>query len=295
MRLGWMRRPDVIMVATSAPTYVAISAVLRQIDPFDLAPLRYLGTALAVGVYFLIRRRRPVWPGADLWRVIALGVLGYGGYGLLLNIGQSAVSAGTTSLVLNLSPVFAAILGFLVLGDRIGMRGVVGIVVAMAGVALVALAGDDLRLDPHVVYIMGASLSLALFLIVQQPVLARMPAADLVFWGSLVGGLFTLPFARWHTSPATWSAETWVALVVLVVITGAIAYTYWNITLAATSVSQGGALLFTIPVFSVLFGWLLLGQPASAATLIGGAVSLAGVVLLSRAPTAPRASRRLRG
>lgn len=297
MKLGWMRRPDVIMVAASAPTYVATSAALEQIDPFDLAPLRYLGTAVVVGLYLLVRRRRLRWPGRDLGRMIAVGILGYGGYGLLVNVGQTAVSAGTASLVLNLSPVFAALLGFLILKDRIGARGVAGIAVAVGGVALVAAAADDLRFDPHVVYIMAASLSLAVFLIVQQPLLARIPAADVVFWGSLCGGLSTLPFARWHTAPATWSAQTWIALVALVVVTGAIAYTYWNITLAETSVSQGGALLFTIPVFSVLFGWLLLGQPASLATLVGGAISLVGVILLShtaRNTTPPAATSRSR-
>ena len=140
-RFAWVKRPDVLMVMTSAPTYVATSEVLKVVSPLDLTPLRFLLAAAVIGAWFAVRKRKLLLRKPDLLKVAAISIVGYGAYGTLLNLGQTTVPAGTVSLLLNTSPVFAFVLGYLVLGERTSPRGILGMGVATVGVVIVTVFG----------------------------------------------------------------------------------------------------------------------------------------------------------
>ncbi len=280
------------MVLASAPTYVTTREALKVLDPQTLTPLRFLGSAAVLGIFLLLRRQRLQLRWRDAPRMGLAALLGYAGYGLLLNMGQETVPAGTTSLLLNLSPVFAFVLGYVVLRERTTGMGYLGMGVAVVGVAVITL-GDGIGgvggFNASALYIVAAALLLAVFLIVQQPLFKRLGAAEVAFWGSLVGGLATLPTAN-PLAGAAGAGDLagagpafWAALVVLIVVSTALAYGFWNVSLAGTSVAAGGSLLYVVPVFSLLLGWLLLAEVPSAAAMVGGAIALTGVVLLNRA------------
>lgn len=272
------------MVLASAPAYVATREALTVFSPQDLTPLRYLASAALLGLYLLVMRERLRLTRRDVPRMLAVALCGYGGYGLLLNFGQATVPAGTTSLLLNISPVFAFVLGYFILVERTTLRGYVGMGVAVFGVVIITL-GDSTAagFEGNTLLIVAAALLLSIFLIVQQPLLARVPPVEVVFWGCLIGGVATLPTARFDPLPAQLPASVWLALAVLVVLGTAVAYSLWNVTLARTSVAEGGSLLLVIPIFSVLLGWMLLGEVPSLAALLGGAAALLGVTMLSTA------------
>lgn len=279
------------MVITSAPAYVATAEVIKVVSPLNLTPLRFLLSALVLGSYFLITKRRIVLRPPNAPRVFGIVILGYGVYVTLLNLGQSTVSAGTTSMLVNTAPVFAFILARVFLKERTSRVGLIGLATAVLGTVIVTLSGSTaLGFDRNALLIVAAALALGIFLILQQPVFAAIPPVELVFWGCLVGGLATLPFADFNIHLETWAPSTHVALAVLVIFSTVLACTYWNISLAATSVATGGSLLFAIPVFSVVLGWLLLGQVPSTGAILGGAIALGGVAILGRQGTVNRAN-----
>lgn len=281
---GWYRRPDVLMVAASTPTYVATTEALKVLSPFDLAPVRFLTATVVLGCFLLLRRQTLSLRRRDVPRMLFVGLLGYAGYGLLLNLGQATVPAGTASLLLNISPVFAFLLSYIVLKERTTLRGYLGIVIAVVGVAIITLGNSaGLGFNCDALYIVAAALVLSIFLILQQPLFTRIPPVEIVFWGSLIGGLATLPMATFKVGAAQFSMEFWSALIVLTLISTAIAYAFWNVSLARTSVAEGGALLYVVPVFSLILGWALLGEIPTSASLVGGAAALGGVMLLARA------------
>lgn len=277
------------MVLTSAPTYVATREALKVFSPQDLTPARFTIAAVVVGLFLVIRGQRLTLALRDAPRMLVVGVLGYAGYGLLLNLGQATVPAGTTSLLLNISPVFAFLLGFLLLRERTTTVGYVGIALAVTGVVVITLGdGEALGFNRDAIFIVAAALVLSIFLIVQQPLFTRIPPVEVVFWGSVIGGLATLPTATFTADPARFTAGSWTALFVLAVICTAIAYALWNVSLARTSVAEGGSLLYVVPVFSLLLDWALFSEVPTLTALVGGCAALSGVVLLSRtAPSIP--------
>jgi len=272
------------MVLTSAPAYVSTSEVLKVVDPLDLTPLRFLTAAAILGFHFALTRRQLVLRWSNAPKVFATVALGYGVYVSLLNLGQRTVPAGTTSLLLNISPIFAFALAYVFLGERSTRKGLAGMGLATVGTVAVTIFGSaTVGFDANALLVLAAALALGLFLNLQQPLLATVPAAEMVFWGCLVSGVLTLPFARFDLKPDMWRPSTHFAFAALVILSTVLACVFWNRSLAATSVASGGALLFAIPVFSVLLGWLLQGQIPSVSALVGGGVALCGVVLLGKA------------
>lgn len=272
------------MVGASAPAYVATREALTVLSPQDLTSLRFLGAAAILGLYLLVTRQRLRITRRHVPRVLAVALCGYGGYGLLLSLGQSTVPAGTTSLLLNISPVFAFILGYFVLVERTTTLGYLGMLVAVAGVVIITFGDSTAEgFDENALLIVGAALLLAVFLIVQQPLLVRLPPVEIVFWGCGIGGVLTLPLATFDADPAQFTMNFWVAITVLVVLSTVIGYSLWNVTLKHTSVAEGGSLLLIVPIFSVLLGWLVLGEVPSFTAVLGGGIALTGVVMLSRA------------
>ncbi|KFF60508.1 hypothetical protein JF66_03905 [Cryobacterium sp. MLB-32] len=263
---------------------MATREALTVLAPQDLTTLRYLGGALILGLYLLATKQGLSLKRRDMPRMLAVGACGYAGYGLLIGLGQTTVPAGTTSLLLNISPVFAFILGYFVLVERTTALGYLGMLVAVLGVVTITLGDTNATgFNGNALLIVGAALLLSIFLIVQQPLFARVPPVEIVFWGCAVGGLATLPLATFQTTSANISASFWVAIVVLVVLSTVLGYSFWNVTLARTSVAEGGSLLLVVPIISVLLGWLVLGEVPTVAAIIGGSAALVGVVMLSRA------------
>lgn len=272
------------MVAATAPTYVATRQALTALSPQDLTAVRFLAGAVIIGLYLLLTRQRLTLRRHDLGRMLAVGLCGYAGYGMLLNLGQATVPAGTTSLLLNISPVFAFILGYFVLVERTTRLGYLGMIIAVGGVVVITLGGGSTAgFNGNSLLIVGAALLLSVFLIVQQPLFARVPPVETVFWGCVIGGFATLPMARFDVDPSRLTASFWLAISVLVLVSTVLSYCLWNITLARTSVAEGGSLLLIVPIFSLLLGWILLGEVPAVTALVGGGAALTGVVMLSRA------------
>ena len=74
----------------------------------------------------------------------------------------------------------------------------------------------------------------------------------------------------------------------------AIAYTIFAYALSKAPASLVTVYLYTVPVFSLLFAWLVLGEVPTVLTLVGGAVVVAGIVVVNRSKRGRRA-RSLRG
>ena len=279
------------MVAATASTYVATREALTALSPQDLTAVRFLAGAAIIGLYLLVTRQRLTLRRRDLGRMLAVGLCGYAGYGMLLNLGQATVPAGTTSLLLNISPVFAFILGYFVLVERTTPLGYLGMAIAVCGVVVITLGGGSATgFNGNALLIVGAALLLSVFLIVQQPLFARVSPIETAFWGCAIGGFTALPMARFAVDPSRLTASVWVALLVLVVLSTVLGYCLWNLTLSRTSVAEGGSLLLIVPIFSLLLGWLLLGEIPTTAALVGGGAALLGVIMLSRATSRRKAA-----
>jgi drug/metabolite transporter (DMT)-like permease len=202
--------------------HVVAKAVLGHMPPLALAGLR-LGIATPILVLLAWRHDRVLPARRDLPMLALLGGLGVFANQILFIVGLKYTTAINASILMPSLPVFAvaaaAVLGI----ERIGPRRLFGIALSVAGALVlvnpVRLSGNGMAVVGNAL-ILANSLCYALFLVLQRPLLARMPWRTLIAWSFAFGGAAGLVVAApalarlpWAEAPAgAWWGVLYIAL-----------------------------------------------------------------------------------
>jgi drug/metabolite transporter (DMT)-like permease len=267
----------------------------------DAAPLTLLGWRFTVlsGVLVLAallwRVPRPSW---EAWRRQALlALLCQVGYLVCIFEGVSrGVHGGTAALIAALQPLLVATVAGPLLGERSSLRMWCGMVLGLAGVVVVV--SGDLG-TTHVAWWTYLLPTAGMLCLASGTVLTRRlhPPEDLfatIMMQSVVTGLALMGAAAVTGQAAPpadagfWVAVAW--LVVLASLGGYVMYVFVNKTRGATVVST---LLYLTPPTTMLWVYVMFGEPVSLLGLVGLLVSAAGVLLVMRGRRALTAPTRL--
>jgi drug/metabolite transporter (DMT)-like permease len=131
-----------VTVALWASAFVGIRSAGHEFSPGALALGRLLIGSLALGALVLIRREA-LPARRDLPAIALCGVLWFGVYNVVLNEAERRVDAGTASMLVNVGPIFVALLAGLLLDEGFPRGLFAGIAVAFAGVVVIALATSE--------------------------------------------------------------------------------------------------------------------------------------------------------
>lgn len=186
----------VVTVVLWASAFVGIRAVGPSFSPGPLTLGRLAVAAVALGVVALPRLRH--WPkGREWWPILAYGVMWFAGYNVALNAAEHMLDAGTSAMLINVSPILIAVLAGVVLKEGFPRWLIIGSLVAFGGVALIALgSGQRSTADvAGVLLCLVAAVLAAVSVIVQKPVLRKFSAAQATWFGIMVGAVCCLPWA----------------------------------------------------------------------------------------------------
>jgi drug/metabolite transporter (DMT)-like permease len=259
-------------------SWVNVRAVLPEVGSGQLGAMRYL-IASAVMLPIWLYRGRPLPARADWPAVVMLGLFGFCLYNLGINFGERTVNAGTGSMLISCIPVLVILIGVLTGREKVGLLAWLGIGLSMAGVILTA-AGSEAGLTFNLgsFLILGAALCAAIQTLISKTLTQRYSAVDVTAWAIWLGTLGLLPFSHDLVGATRQlTAVGWVHLIFLGMVPAALCYTIWTWVLVKLPITTVMSAVYAIPVFSVLFGWLILDERPSAMTLLGGAVTLVGV------------------
>lgn len=126
--------------------FVAIKVLLRELNPAVITAVRF---AMGVAILAAVGARRGRLHLPRVREVPLLALLGFLGIALhqwLQATGLQTASASVTSWIVATIPVYVALLGWLILHERMGMRRVSGIALAAGGVILVVAGGNPAAL-----------------------------------------------------------------------------------------------------------------------------------------------------
>ena len=287
-RYGWKPVAAAIFaVVVWSSAFAGVSTVVvpsaHAYTPGEAALLRFLVASAATGLWALVTKMR-LPDRKDLPRLALAGLLGITMYHLAFNYGESTVSAGAASLVIAAGPIFTALLAVAFLGERLNMWGWAGVLTAFAGVSAIAFGEGrgGFGFSPGVLIVALAAVATASYFVVSKKPLRKYNALEFTFYAIWLGTIPMLVFAPGlvrdiQTAPA-WA--TW-TVVYLGVFPGALAYTVWSYALKKMPASTTASYLYGQPVLATLVAWAWQGVIPSAVTLTGGAIALAGVLLVN--------------
>jgi len=259
-------------------SWVSVRTVLTELDAGQVGALRYL-IASAVMLPVWLYRGRPLPDKSDLGLVSLLGLFGFCLYNLGINFGEKTVDAGTGSLLISFQPILVIVIGVLLRREVVSLVAWIGILISMAGVIMTAIGGSaGFTLNFGTILILGAALSSAIQTLINKALTKRYHALDVTTWAIWIGTLGLLPFS--HDLPEAvrnLSTNGLIHLVFLGVVPAALCYTLFAWVLTRVPIATAMSSVYAIPVFSLIFGWSMLGEQPTALTLIGGAVTIVGV------------------
>ena len=267
---------------------------------FGPVPLMLLRCAIGAAtlVPVLLAFGRPADLRAHWPRIALVGVLNSAVPFVLLGWATLALSAGTTSILNSLAPLWSAGIAFLWLGDRLTRLQVLGLGLGVAGVAVLAGGGASGPVDADgatdtvapagaalpFLAALGATAFYGLAANVARRTLAGVdPLA--VATGSQLGATLALlvpGLLLWPEGAAPGPAD-WGAAVALGTVCTGLAYLLFFGLIARAGATRTIAVTFAIPVFGVGWGAWLLGERVDGATLAGGAIVVLGTALATGA------------
>jgi drug/metabolite transporter (DMT)-like permease len=297
---GWLRSMPGLFVLIWATGYVVARFGMPHAPPLSFLSVRY---ALSISCFLIwIMLAKAVWPrDKQQWLHLAItGLLMHAGYlgGVWMAV-KAGIGAGLSALIVNFQPVLTALWVAHVsrqqgLGAGVSRRQWAGLALGFIGLILVMSrkfgAGGEATAW-NVFLCVVALISMTTGALYQkrfvQPTDVR--TANTIQLGAAL--LISLPFALMEAEPMRWLAADGSYNTHLI---GAMAWSVIVLTLGGSSllyllIQRGAAtsvtsLLYLVPPVTALMAWALFGETITALTLIGTAVTAAGVYLVIKSP-----------
>ncbi len=272
-------------------SFIATKIAVGQIAPITVVWLRFSMGVIVLGIA-VVARKQFALPDKNEWGYFALlGFLGITFHQWLQSNGLLTAQANTTAWIVATGPVFMALLGWLVLKEGLSWVKNAGIVLAALGVLLVVTEGNLFSImqgrfgTTGDFLILISSVNWAVFSVLSRRGLEKHPATRMMFFVMVLGWIFTsiLFFSgKGITEITQLKTNGWLAVAFLGVFCSGFAYIAWYDALQALSTAQTGVFLYIEPLVAVVVAAIILSEPITWASLIGGSVILFGVWLVNR-------------
>ncbi len=277
--LGALALALLLWAASFPVTRIALAAYA----PEHLALARYSLATLVLLAYCVLVRA-PLPRRADLPGLALTGLLCGTAYQLGFNHGMRTVASGPAAVLVDTVPIFSALFGFFVLRERLSAWGVAGIALGFLGTVLIAsgeASATGYTFEPGAGYLLFAALAFSVGSVVQKPLLSRLPSIPVTAYYFVAATLGLAAFAPGLPASiaAAPASANW-ALLFLALFPAALAFSLWSYALARLPVAQVSSSLYLVPVFTFPIAWIWLGEVPGALSLVGGAITLAGVLLV---------------
>lgn len=292
-------REYVYLVALSAIwglSYVFIQVASPLLGPALLIDLRVLvaaGVVLAyLGATGQVGRRFPDLRGR--WRsYFILGAVNAAIPFTLIAISELSLPASYAALLNSMAPIFSTVIAVSFLSARLSRRTAFGLVLGIVGVAI-AVGVAPFPITTAILVSVALSLAAAFSYGVAALYLHRefrnVPPITISVGQQLAAGAMLLPFALVEVPSANFTWLAIEAMLGLALLSTVVAYLLYFHILQVAGPTQALTVTFLMPIFGVLWGHLLLGEPIGVGTVVGLALILIGVqfvVGLGRARSDP--------
>lgn len=262
--------------------FVFTRMTLPYFSAASLGFLRYLVASVVLIVIAAVTKMKPP-KLSDIPMFILSGFLGFFLYMIVFNKGLSSVPAATASVVNATVPVVSALIASMVYREKLCGFQWMAIAIELAGVVVLTVMSGGLGRSGGLVWLFIAAFALSSYNIVQRKLTQKYTAMQAstysIFAGTLLLAMFS-PTAFSELAKAPASQYAYIAL--LGVFPSAIAYVSWSVAFSkAERTSQVSNYTVLTLFFTSLLGAALLNETPNAATLCGGGITLAGVLLFN--------------
>lgn len=268
----------IISIIFWASSFVGIRAAITDFSPIEIAVLRFIVSSIAL--LLIIISPKTILPKKEhLLRFVQLGFVLFANH-ITLNYGIRTITAGETTLIVSTSQIFQVLLAYLFLKENISGRFLIGLLFCFLGVSIIAFQKSiGVSFNLGVVLVLIAAVTNAAFFVLQKPLLKKYRPLEVVSYSTWITTLFLLPLGGSAIKSLSMAGLSSIFSVVYIGIVSVIAHICWSKVLSKIDASKAAIFLYTVPVMTIVIGFLWLRELPSLISCLGGAIILGGVVL----------------
>lgn len=273
----------VLLGALWGGSFLFIRIAVPALGPFFLVELRVGLAAAVLFLYALAAGRVPKI--RSRWRsFLVLGFLNAALPFTLISAAEIHLTASLAAILNSTTVMFTAIVATVWMGDALTVKKAVGIVLGIVGVT-VLVGWDPLPLNGVVLLAVAAmliaSLSYALGATYAKRAFADLPPLTMAVGQQAGAAMLLLVPAALSLPEENLSLTAGISVLGLALLSTAVAYILYFRLIENVGPTSTVTVTFLVPIFGLLFGVLVLGEPFGAGTLLGLAIILLSVALVT--------------
>jgi drug/metabolite transporter (DMT)-like permease len=265
------------------------SFLFMRVAAADFGPVPLVEARLALGglilTPFLWRARAQFSVG--LWlRIAGIALINSVTPFVLFAWGAERAPAGIGAITNAMTVMFTVLVAFLFFGERIGARRLIGLTAGFVGVAVLAsgkTAGASVW--PAALAGTAASVCYGFGINLVRRYLTGYPPAAVAAATLLSGAVLLSPLAIYTWPAHAIPSGSWVSAVLLGVLCTGAAFVFYYRLIARIGGPRTATVTYLIPLFGVVWAWLLLGEPLTLTMALAGGLILSGVALSQQRAT----------
>jgi drug/metabolite transporter (DMT)-like permease len=261
-----------------ASCFVGIRAAIIDFSPTEIAVLRFIVSSIVLLLIFI--SQETLLPSKrDFSLFIPLGLILFINH-ISLNYGTKTITAGETTLIISTSQLFQVMLAYLFLKEAISKRFLFGLFLCFFGVTIIAFQKSiGMSFNIGVGFVLIAAITNAAYFIMQKPLLTKFSPLVVVSFSTWITTLMLLPFGGNVIEKLSIVKLGSTFSIIYIGIAAVVANICWSKVLSRMEASKAAIFLYTVPVMTIIIGFIWLHEFPSALSCIGGAMILGGVIL----------------
>ncbi len=280
---GWRTPLELLALgAVWGGSFLFMRVAAPEFGPYALVELRLgLGAMVLLPFLWLARAQFPlrIWP-----KLAAIGVVNSAVPFLLFAWAAQRAPAAVGAICNAMVVLFAALVAYLVFGEKIGARRALALLTGFIGVVVLATAKvSGLSVGPAVAAGATAAFLYGVGLNLVKRHMAGLPPAASAAITLGCSALLLLPLAISHWPAGQVSMEAWAAAVGLGLLCTGLAFIYFYGLIHRIGAARTSTVTYLVPLFGALFAWLFLDEPVTLTMLLAGALILGSVAISQRA------------
>ena len=275
-------------------SFLFMRVAANTFGPAYLIEFRVTFAAVALLLIALYLRKRVVF-FKHIKHFFIIGLFNSAIPFLLFAYAAQTLNASTLAILNSTAPIWGALIGFVWYRSPLSAKTILGMMIGIGGVA-VLVGFDSSTIGNEAIFPIGASLmaSFSYGIATNYTKNARqVPAFDNAhgsMWAAVIWVLPLLPFLPMQAEPSTFE---WGSVITLGVLCTGLAYLLYFHLVSEIGPTSALTVTFLVPVFGILWGYLILGEPIGFNTIIGTILVLSGTMLVTGfSPSAVLTKRR---
>ena len=259
------------------------SFMFMRVAAADFGPFPLVAMRLAFGALVLtpfLWRARAQFTGVLWLRIAGIAMMNATVPLTLFAWAAERAPAGIGAISNGMTVMFTALVAFGLFGERVGARRLTGLIIGFVGVIILATGRTaGVSVAPAALAGTAASLCYGIGINLVRRYLTPYPPAAVAAAALTTGAVLLAPLAVWNWPHHPLPTASWVSALLLGVVCTGFAFVLYYRLVARIGAPRTSTVTYLIPLFGVIWAWLLLGEPLTMTMAIAGALILAGVAL----------------